>query len=75
MRRLTACESCRSNRIERARQLKELQQKLLQEATQLALEVETPEEQAELDRIFSTPPPGESFGLHRQRLSQMLSFR
>lgn len=51
---------CRSSRLAKARELKEKQRKLLEEATRLALEVETPEELAELDAIFNSPLPADA---------------
>ena len=45
----------RSPRLAKARKLKEKQRQLLEEATRLALEVESPEELAELDTIFNSP--------------------
>lgn len=49
--------SCRSKRLAKAREIKEKQRLLLEEATRLALEVESPEELAEIDTIFNSPLP------------------
>ncbi|KAK9845582.1 hypothetical protein WJX84_005079, partial [Apatococcus fuscideae] len=50
-------KSSGSNRLAKAREIKEKQRLLLEEATRLALEVESDEELAELDSIFNSPLP------------------